>query len=156
MTIESLDPADKEVAALIARSDAFYRDLYPPESNHLEDEQALKRDNVLFVGYRSDGRLVACGAAKLMQDDGAYAEIKRVFVDQSHRGRGLSLKIMDYLEAELARRGVQLLRLETGIKQPEALRLYDKLGYQRRGPYGAYGPDPYSVFMEKKLPIKHE
>ena len=89
MTIEYLDAQDGEVRDIIARSDAYYEDMYPPESNHLEDEQALKQNNVLFVGYRSDDGLVACGAAKLMQDDGDYAEIKRVFVDQSYRGRGL-------------------------------------------------------------------
>ena len=64
MGIEHLDPDSAEVKALIARSDAFYIGLYPPESNHLEDHQALKLDNVMFVGYRIETDLVACGAAK--------------------------------------------------------------------------------------------
>ena len=96
--------------------------------------------------------LVASGGAKLMQDDGYYAEIKRVFVLENFRGRGLSRQIMQALEDELRNRGVTLFRLETGIKQPEALGLYRKLGYRERGPFGAYRVDPYSVFMEKQVP----
>ena len=49
------------------------------------------------------------------------------------------------------RRGVRLFRLETGIKQTEAVGLYRKLGYRERHPFGAYRPDPLSVFMEKSL-----
>ncbi len=149
MDIEYLDPDSPEVQALIAVSDAYYVNLYPAESNHLESSDDLKKSNVLFVGCRIDGELVASGAAKIMQDDGSYAEIKRVFVLDAHRGKGLSNRIMRFLETELQNRGVDLFRLETGIKQPEALGLYRKLGYQERGPYGSYGPDPYSVFMEK-------
>jgi putative acetyltransferase len=149
MDIEYLDPDSLEVQALIVVSDAYYVDLYPTESNHLENSDDLKKSNVLFVGCRIDGELVASGAAKIMQDDGSYAEIKRVFVLDSHRGKGLSNRIMRFLETELQSRGVSMFRLETGIKQPEALGLYRKLGYEERGPYGSYGPDPYSVFMEK-------
>ncbi len=149
--IEHLDPDSPEVQALVAESDAYYVDLYPAESNHLESSDNLKKSNVLFVGCRVDGELVASGAAKIMHDDGSYAEIKRVFVLDAYRGKGLSDQIMNFLETEVENRGVSLLRLETGIKQPEALGLYRKLGYAERGPYGAYGPDPYSVFMEKTL-----
>ena len=42
-------------------------------------------------------------------------------------------------------------RLEAGPMQPEALALYAKLGYEDRGPFGPYKPDPLSVFMEKAL-----
>jgi putative acetyltransferase len=105
----------------------------------------------LFVGCRVDGELVASGAAKIMQDDGNYAEIKRVFVLDSHRGKGLSGRVMRFLEAELQIRGVSLFRLETGIKQPEALGLYRKLGYLERAPFGCYEADPLSVFMEKRV-----
>ena len=43
------------------------------------------------------------------------------------------------------------MRLETGVRQPEALGLYETAGYQRRGPFGAYAEDPLCVFMEKRL-----
>ena len=148
--IEHLDPQAAEVKTLVAASDAFYEGLYPDESNHLEALDDLEKPNVLFIGCRVDGALVASGAAKLMDDDGDYAEIKRVFVLDDYRGRGLSGRIMNYLETELRQRGVRQFRLETGVYQPEAQGLYRKLGYRERGPFGAYGPDPLSVFMEKQ------
>lgn len=156
MSIEHLDADSAEVQALIARSDAFYIGLYPPESNHLEGYHSLKLDNVMFVGYRFESDLIACGAAKTLTDDGVYAEIKRVFVDEQHRGKGLSVKIMQFLETELVKKGVATFRLETGRKQPQAISLYRKLGYTERGPYGGYKPDPVSVFMEKRVPLASE
>jgi putative acetyltransferase len=148
--IEHLDSQRADVKTLVAASDAFYEGLYPDESNHLEALDDLDKPNVLFIGCRVDDALVASGAAKLMDDDGDYAEIKRVFVLNDYRGRGLSGRIMNFLEAELRQRGVRLFRLETGVYQPEAQGLYRKLGYHERGPFGAYGPDPLSVFMEKQ------
>jgi len=148
--IEQLNPQAADVKALVAAADAFYDGLYPEESTHLEALDDLNRANVLFVGCRVDGVLVASGAAKLMDDDDSYAEIKRVFVRDDYRGQGLSGMLMDYLETELYRRGVKLFRLETGVLQPEALGLYRKLGYRERGPFGAYHADPLSVFMEKR------
>ena len=148
--IEYLDPKAADVQALVAVSDAFYEGLYPVESTHLEALDELDKPDVLFIGCRIGDALVASGAAKLMDDDGDYAEIKRVFVLEDFRGRGLSARLMNFLETELHKRGVRLFRLETGVRQPEAQGLYRKLGYHKRGPYGAYGPDPLSVFMEKQ------
>jgi len=147
--VETLDPAAPEVRAIIAAADDFYHQLYPADSNHLESAEALRQPGVLFVGGRVDGRLAASGAAKVMSDDGTYGEIKRVFVLDEYRGRGLSVRIMDFLENRLRQRGIGVFRLETGIRQPEAIGLYRKLGYRERGPFGAYRQDPLSVFMEK-------
>ena len=154
MNIETLDPDSPEVQALIAASDAYYIDLYPAESNHLESGEDLKKPNVILLGCRVDGELVASAAAKILQDNDDYAEIKRLFVLDRHRGRGLSNEIMCHLETELQNRGISLFRLETGIKQPEALGLYRKLGYRERGPFGSYVADPFSVFMEKRVDCK--
>jgi len=151
--IEHLDPKAADVKTMMAVSDAFYEGLYPEDSNHLEALDELDKPNVLFIGCRVDGALVASGAAKIMDDDGDYAEIKRVFVLDDYRGRGLSARIMNTLETESIKRGVWLFRLETGVRQPEALGLYRKLGYHERGPYGAYGADPFSVFMEKQTTL---
>ena len=150
MDIENLDPDSPEVRALIAASDAYYVDLYPAESNHLESSEDLTKPNVVLLGCRIDGELVASAAAKILQEEVEYAEIKRLFVLDRHRGKGLSNAIMHHLETELQNRGISLFRLETGIKQPEALGLYRKLGYRERGPFGSYAADPFSVFMEKQ------
>lgn len=152
--IVPMDPALPEARALIDLLDAHQIALYPPESNHLESVEALRQPNVLFVGAWEKETLVACGAVKTLDDDGCYGEIKRVFVRASHRGRGISRTIMHHLEAHLVANGVPFARLETGIKQPEAIGLYRALGYALRGPYGAYAVDPLSVFMEKILQLQ--
>ena len=102
------------------------------------------------LGY-VDSRIAACGGVRVHEHDVRYGEIKRVFVDEQHRGKRLAIKMMDHLERYLTENGITIARLEAGPKQPEALKLYRKLGYQERGPFGSYAPDPLSVFMEKNL-----
>jgi putative acetyltransferase len=60
------------------------------------------------------------------------------------------------LERLAAERGYSTIRLETGIRQLEALSFYEGLGYARRGPFASYRPDPLSVFMEKQLAAAKE
>jgi putative acetyltransferase len=151
MQIRSLDAATPAARHLLDLSDAYMGALYPAESNHLEGVTALKQPGVHFIGGYVDEELVACGAVKLMDDDGIYGEIKRVFVLEAHRGKGYSRRVMESLEQHLREQGVFIARLETGIKQPEALGLYRKLNYVDRTPYGKYLPDPLSAFMEKTL-----
>lgn len=152
MIIQPVDPADPRVTPLLAASDAYHRSLYPPESCHLEDVAALRLPNVHFVAALDGATVIACGAVKVMTDDGHYGEVKRVFVPPEWRGRGLSRQIMDVLERHLVANGVHLARLETGPLQPEALGLYRRRGYAERPPFGRYAPDPLSIFMEKQLP----
>jgi putative acetyltransferase len=70
---------------------------------------------------------------------------------EAHRGKGISKAIMQGLERHLCEAGIGLARLETGIKQPEAIGLYRRLGYVERAAFGRYRPDPLSLFMEKTL-----
>jgi putative acetyltransferase len=73
-----------------------------------------------------------------------------MFVVPEARGRGIGRAILETIEAALRGR-VTTLRLETGIKQDAAIRLYENAGFRRRGPFGSYRDDPLSVFMEKPL-----
>ena len=147
IAIESPDQPD--VRALIDALDAYQRALYPAESNHLVDIGTLMRPNVRFaVARAADRRAVGCGAVLLDADAG---ELKRMFVDPAQRGRGIARRLHAFLEGEATRAGAQVLRLETGIHQPEALALYEGLGYRRCGPFGDYAEDPLSVFMHKPL-----
>ena len=74
-----------------------------------------------------------------------------MFVLPEFRGLKLGRRILEELENLARTSGLELARLETGIRQPEALLLYERAGYQRRGPFGDYSEDPLSIFMEKKL-----
>jgi putative acetyltransferase len=53
------------------------------------------------------------------------------------------------LEAAATAEGTRVLRLETGVRQPESLALYRRHGYTERGPFGGYERDPLSTFFEK-------
>jgi RimJ/RimL family protein N-acetyltransferase len=153
--IKALDPDSAAAQALLDASDRLMAELYPAlDRSHLESAAGLKQPNVLFVGAFLGAELAACGAVKRLvdQDSGlAYGEIKRVFVVPARRGRGLSKLIMKHLEQDLIERGIGLARLETGIRQPEALALYACLGYQRCGPFGGHEADDTGVFLEKRL-----
>lgn len=151
LEIRPTDPADAAARALIAESDAYLATLYPAESNHLESVAALARPGVRFLGAWRGGRLVGCGAVKRLAGAAPYGEIKRVYVPPVERGRGLATALMHALEQHLLASGIGLARLETGIRQPQALALYRRLGYVERGPFGDYAPDPLSVFLEKRL-----
>ena len=59
--------------------------------------------------------------------------------------------ILARIEEQAAREGLQLMRLETGVRQEEAIALYRSCGYRDCGPFGDYPPDPLSRFMEKRL-----
>ncbi|ANN80532.1 GCN5 family acetyltransferase [Bordetella flabilis] len=142
-------PGQPDVIALLAEADAYLHALYPAESNHILDIHALERPGIDFFVARRGGAVLGC-CALVPAADGS-AEIKRMFVAPSARGRRLGRQLLERLESRALRRGIATLRLETGIYQPEALSLYRRSGYRDIPPFGDYGPDPLSVFMEKTL-----
>ena len=146
ISITRADPHD--FVGFLEASDRYMASLYPAESNHMLDVETLCQPEMNFFGAYVDGAPKGCGGFWAHQD---YVEIKRVFVDPSARGMGLSKALMQRIEDEARTLGFRIARLETGISQPEALGLYEKLGYKYREPFGDYRLDPLSVFMEKAL-----
>ena len=150
MNIKLETPNQPEVVALIDLLDAYQLSLYPPESVYALDMNSLLQPNVLFAVARNvDGAAVGCGAMVVTP---AYGEVKRMFVHPAARGQGVAQRLLGKLEAEALARGCRQFMLETGPSQPEAIGLYQRLGYTVRGPYGDYRDDPLSVFMEKAAP----
>ena len=149
MNIAFETPDQPDIIALIADLDAYQLTLYPPESVYALDLASLKQPNVLFAVARgADGAALGCGAMVVTPE---FAEVKRMYVRPEARGQGLARRMLSLLEQEAARRGSTLYTLETGPSQPEAIALYERLGYQRCGPYGDYRDDPLSVFMRKPV-----
>jgi putative acetyltransferase len=147
MDIKLETPNQPEVVALIDLLDAYQLSLYPPESVYALDMNSLLQPNVLFAVARNiDGAAVGCGAIVVTPE---YGEVKRMFVHPSARGQGVAQRLLGMLESEALARGCRQFMLETGPSQPEAIGLYERLGYRVRGPYGDYRDDPLSVFMEK-------
>ena len=149
IAISAADPREPELRRLIEDLDRLQLSLYPAESNHLLDIDTLAGADIRFFAASMNGAIVGCGCIRLC---GNYAEVKRVYVALGARGMGVARAIMARLEAEALAAGLSLARLETGIHQPEALGLYEALGYSRRHSFGDYSADdPNSVFMEKQL-----
>lgn len=149
--VRRVSPESPALGVLIALSDDYLSSLYPAESNHLESLAALSAPNVAVFGAYVGADLAGCVASKLFEGNERYAEIKRLFVLESHRGAGIARLLMSHVEDALRASEVFVARLETGIKQPAAIALYEKLGYVARAPFPPYAPDPLSVFMEKRL-----
>jgi putative acetyltransferase len=149
ITLKVEDPGSSEVIRLIEQLDSYLEGLYPPECNHLMPIESLRQPNVTFLVARVDGRAVGCGA--FVKHEAGYAELKRMFVMQDFRSLGLGRQILERLEGLIASNGLKVIRLETGVSQFPAIGLYQRFGYQVRGPFGDYPNDPLSIFMEKTL-----
>ena len=80
-----------------------------------------------------------------------HGEIKRMVVVPARRGTGVATALLRRLEAEAMALGLPLLRLETGIARPAAIRFYERSGFAARPPFGQYTADPLSLFFEKTL-----
>jgi putative acetyltransferase len=149
ITVRIESPRQTDVARLIEALDIYQAGLYPAESNHFLDLEALAAPGVRFLVARRGGQALACGALRI--DPAGYGEVKRMFVSPEARGLKLGRRLLDRIEEEARREGLGCLRLETGIHQPEALGLYRSAGYVERAAFGDYSSDPLSVFMEKRL-----
>ncbi|WP_285101884.1 GNAT family N-acetyltransferase [Promicromonospora sp. MEB111] len=91
-------------------------------------------------------------AASAEAADSRGFEMRNVFVDPAARRAGVATALVRQIEAEGRRRGGLALYLGTGIRQPEALRLYVKLGYRPVLPYPPHDPDnPVLLFLGKPL-----
>lgn len=102
-----------------------------------------------FVAFTDAGEPVGCGG--LRQLDSTEAEIKRMFVSARHRGTGVSSAILTALEDYARGRGWLRLVLETGDRQPEAVRFYEREGYASIPNFGYYAGLESSLCFAKSL-----
>lgn len=128
---------DADLAFRDGADNAFYAQFNGPEDLH----HAV----VLYV----DGQPAACGAIKTY--DPASAEVKRMFTLPKFRGRQLGAKVLKELEDWAADLGYARCILETGLRQPEAIRLYEREGYERIANYPPYEGIENSVCFQKLL-----
>lgn len=141
---------------LIELVQAEYVERYgDPDETPLEPDYFDLPNGEFFVGY-VDGEAVATGAWRRRNDVTVWgtsnaAEIKRMFVARPWRGRGWAREILAYLEERTAAAGSDVLILETGTKQPEAIAMYCSSGYLDIAGFGHYQDDPLSVCLARDL-----
>jgi len=142
-------PDTPDALLLINELQTHLESFYPPESRHGFSVERLIAEAVAFFVLRADGRPAGCGGIKLVGRE--YGELKRMFVRPEFRGAGFGEMLVEHLAAHALAHGVTLLRLETGIHQQAAIRLYERLGFRRIPPFGPYTNDPVSLCYEKRL-----
>jgi GNAT superfamily N-acetyltransferase len=147
ITLERPDSAD--AIALITELEAHLATLYPPENRFGFSVEKLLTHAVAFFVLRDNSTPAGCGGIQLFGTD--YGELKRMYVRPQFRGRGYGELLLDRLADHARTHGVGLLRLETGIYQTAAIRLYERMGFQRIPPFGDYGDVPTSLFYEKRI-----
>ncbi|RUS46496.1 GNAT family N-acetyltransferase [Cohnella sp. AR92] len=122
---------------------------YPREDIHGLDFSDPKVAQVTFAVAYANGAPVGCGGIRPI--DAESTELKRFFVQQALRGTGTAARLLAFLEEEAKKQGFAGIKLETGNRQPEAIRFYEKNGYALIEPYGEYVGGEYSVCFEKRF-----
>lgn len=148
MRIERTDPGNGDFRELVGLLDAGLATIDGDEAPFFA--QYNKIDTIRHVVVAFDGnKAVGCGAFKEYAP--AVTEIKRMFVLESERRKGIAAQILDALEKWAAEEGFETAILETGHKMIAAVRLYEKSGYARTPNYGQYIGVDSSVCMRKDL-----
>ena len=151
ITITQERPDSPEAKALVEELEAYFATLYPVEARYgLSVTRLLEEQVALFV-LRVDGLPAGCGGVKCYEQ--AYAELKRMYVRPGYQGQGLGRMILAHLEVYVRSQGITLIRLETGVYQEAAIRLYKRMGYRERRPFGDYRAGPLNLFFEKSLAL---
>ena len=148
LTFKKTDSSDADLIALVRELDA---DLAVRDGDeHAFYAQYNKIDMLrqCIIAYAGE-KAVGCGAFKSY--DTSTAEIKRMYVPRDMRGRGIAAQILRELENWAAELGFTRCILETGIRQPEAIRLYQKENYLSIPNYGQYAGKQNSVCFEKNI-----
>lgn len=94
-------------------------------------------------------KAIGCGAFKVLDEN--TVEIKRMYTDEAHRGKGIASLVLKELEVWAKQLGYKKCVLETGKMQPEAIALYKKQGYKKVANYGPYINVEDSICFQKTL-----
>ncbi|MDK2594095.1 GNAT family N-acetyltransferase [Pseudoalteromonas obscura] len=139
------------LAELFEEIDLLMNSLYPAEANDLVPISEIDSPQTYIIGHYDNGELVACGSFVLKEDIGVYAELKRIYVKPSQRGKGMAKAILEHLIMQTKRKKVREIKLETGDQQTAAIKLYESFGFRHCGAFGQYNAEPSSVFMQLAL-----
>src|SRR6516225_11393898 len=141
------------MCALIGELDRILAAEYSPEQRHGLALDAIFAPGIRFFLARLNDVAVGCGGVAFFTD---FAEVKRMYVRDVARGRGVAQALLARIEKEARDAGFAVLKLETGMRQIAALRFYERAGFRQCAAFGAYAtmaPEAVatSVFLQKQL-----
>ena len=150
-TITAASVCESDAKALIARLDAELSERYPDTSlDHLVLTHAeITEGGGTFLIAREGGRLLGCAALRRL--DCASGQVMRMYVLPSARRASVGRRLLAELERHARRIGLRRLVLHTGMRQPEAIGLYESTGFTRIPGFGPYTPSHPGVCMAKAI-----
>jgi GNAT superfamily N-acetyltransferase len=156
LTLVAVGYGHPDATRLIDAVQAEYVERYGGRDESPVDALMFDPPHGLFVVGYLDGEPVASGAWRRRTDvprlgAAAVAEIKRMYVVPAARGAGHARVVLAELERTAAEAGVEVLVLETGLRQPEAIGLYESSGYEPIPPFGHYRDSPVNRCFAKRL-----
>ena len=148
IVIKRTNSSDKDFTSLVSLLDnELWNELKEDQATYEPHNKLPDIDTVLVI-YAND-EPVASGCFRGYDDH--TAEIKRMFVRKTYRGRGLSRIILDELEKWAREKSYRFSILETSIHFKVAINLYQSNGYRVIPNYGPYEGLSESICMKKKL-----
>jgi putative acetyltransferase len=148
ITIIRTDSANSDFNTLVQHLDNELWSRYGEEQSFFDQFNKLNDIKHVVVVYQDDVPM-GCGSIKHYMDN--VAEVKRMYVAPALRGRGIAMQILSELEQWAKELSFRACILETGIAQPEAIRLYEKAGYIIIPNFGQYVGIESSVCMKKEF-----
>ncbi len=135
-------------AALWAELSTIYPEMTPPPF----PPRDIVGDRAVFMLASIGSQAIGCGAVRpLSGGPEGVAEVKRMYVAPEARGRGVAAAILTALENWARTRSYERVQLETGERQPIAIRLYERFGYSRIPSYGHHAEDPLAICFGKSV-----
>jgi GNAT superfamily N-acetyltransferase len=122
---------------------------YPTIQQRYVDMNLINDDALVIVCYKN-GKAIGCGCVRKTENE-KTAELKRMYVDNYERGKGIGKGILHELEKWAKEDRKDSMILETGIKQIEAISMYKKSGFRIIENYGKYAGNDHSICMRKEL-----
>jgi GNAT superfamily N-acetyltransferase len=150
LTISRTDSNNGDFIALVRDLDHYLSEQDGPEHAFYAQFNKIEALKYVLVAYHQ-GLAVGCGAIKPFDD--ASMEVKRMYVKPEFRGQKIASRLLTALEDWAFELDMTRCILETGKRQPEAIALYEKSGYQRFPNYGQYEGVENSVCFEKTLRV---
>lgn len=148
MQLVKTDATNEDFKALVKALDAYLA--IKDGDDHAFYDQYNQIDDIRYVivAYE-EGKAVGCGAIKPFES--GVMEVKRMYTAPENRGKGIASSLLIALEKWAGELGCGKCILETGKRQIEAIRLYEKSGYKRIANYGQYVMMDNSVCFEKEV-----
>ena len=140
-----------DVRALLDQHFAEMRAGSPPSACHVMPADDLKHPEIRFFTLREDDVLLGCGALKRLAAD--HGELKSMRTADGALGRGVGKALLDQLIEAARSEGMSRISLETGAtgQFAAALRLYEREGFERCGPFGGYADRPFTRFYSREI-----